>query len=207
MFRIVTISREQGSGGSEIARRVAERLGWKLIDDELVTDIARRANVEPELARRLDECVDSWFHRLMKALWRGGYVGVASQVESGEFDAETMAALWTRVIREAAELGSCVIVGRGGQCILHDRLDALHVSVHAPLELRVKRLRTLYPKESDPAALATESDRRREAYVRRHFGEDWKDYRLYHLILDSSIGFEPAVETILDAAGLAREKR
>jgi cytidylate kinase len=207
MFRIITISREQGSGGSEIARRLAERLGWKLIDDELVTEIARRANVDPELARRLDECVDSWFHRLTKALWRGGYEGVASRVEGGMFDAEAMAAFWTRVIREAAGLGSCVIVGRGGQCILSGQPDAFHVSVHAPRAQRVERLRKLYPAETDPAALAEESDRRREAYVHQHFGIDWKDYRLYHLVLNSSIGIEPAVEAVLRAAGLAGENR
>jgi cytidylate kinase len=207
MFRIITISREQGSSGSEIARRLAERLGWKLIDDELVAEIARRANVDPELARRLDECVDSWFHRLTKALWRGGYEGMASQVESTAFDAETMAAFWTRVIREAAELGACVIVGRGGQCILRGRPDTFHVSVHAPLEQRIRRLRKLYPAESDPAALAADSDRRREAYVRRHFGENWKDYRLYHLVLNSAIGIEPAVEAVLEAAGLGGGKR
>jgi cytidylate kinase len=206
MFRIITISREQGSGGGEIARELAKLLGWQLIDDALVTEIARRANVDPELARRLDECVDPWFHRLTKALWRGGYEGVASRVETGSFDAEAMAGLWMRVIREAAGIGPCVIVGRGGQCILRGRPEVFHVSIHAPLERRVARLRKTEPAGADLPALALDSDRRREAYVRRHFGEEWKDYRLYHLVLDSSIGVPAAVHIILIAAGLAAGK-
>jgi cytidylate kinase len=202
MFQNITISREYGSGGAEIARRVAERLGWKLIDKCLIEDIARLAKVTPEVARRYDERVNPWFERLIKAVWRGGFEGSASRVEAGAFDAEEMAQLAVRVIREAAELGHAVIVGRGGQCILRDRQDTFHVSVHAPLELRVENLRRMFGSAAGTAEQAEETDRQRAAYVRRYFGEDWKEPRLYHLVIDASMGLDRAADAIVEAAGL-----
>ncbi len=206
MIRVITISREFGSGGSEVARILAQRLGWKLIDDPLVAEIAQRADVSPDLARRYDECVDPWFHRMFKALWHGGYEGVVSRGELNAFDADAMAELWTRVIRESAELGQCVIVGRGAQCLLQSRKDVFHVSVFAEMEDRVRNLRgplrRHVPPDADPRALAEESDQRRASYVRRYFGEDWKDYHLYHMVINSAVGFEAAATAILLAAGL-----
>lgn len=202
MFRVITVSREYGSGGAEIARRVAERLGWRLVDDCLIEDIARLARVSPEVARKYDECVNSWFQRLVNAMWRGGFEGSASRVEEGAFDPERMVDLATRVIREAAELGNAVIVGRGGQCILRGRRDAFHVSVHAPMELRVRQLREMFGLTTGATERAEEIDARRAAYVRRYLGEDWKDPRLYHLVIDASIGLDRATDAVLVAAGL-----
>ncbi len=203
MFRVITISREYGSGGAEIARRITERLGWKLVDNPLLDEIARRAKVPCEVARRYDEAVNPWFQRLLQAMWRGGYEGSASWVESDAFDADQMMHLWTQVIREAAEIGHAVIVGRGGQCILRERDDAFHVSVHAPLPLRVENLRRALGLKNNVAQTAEETDRRRAAFIRRYFEEDWKDFRLYHLVINSSIGLDRAAEVIMTAAGLA----
>jgi cytidylate kinase len=206
MFQVITISREFGSGGSEIARMVAERLQWKLIDDPFVADIAKRANISPDLAKRYDECVDPWFHRMCKALWRGGYEGVVSRGELNAFDAEAMADLWTLVIRESAALGHCVIVGRGAQCLLQGRGDVFHVSIFAGMDDRVRNLRgplrRHVPPGANPKSMAEESDQRRAQYVRRYFGEDWKDHHLYHMVINSAVGFEAAATAILCAAGL-----
>jgi len=207
MVRVITISREFGSGGSEVARILAERLEWKLIDDPLVAEIAQRANVSPEMARRYDECVDPWFHRMFKALWQGGDEGVVSHSQLNAFDADAMAGLWTRVIRESAQLGHCVIVGRGAQCLLQGSKDVFHVSVFAEMEQRVHNLRgplrRHVPPGSDPETMAEESDQRRAEYVSRYFGEDWKDYRLYQMVINSVVGFEAAATAILSAAGLS----
>jgi cytidylate kinase len=203
MFRVITISREYGSGGAEIARRIAARLRWKLVDDPLLDEIARRAKVPCEVARRYDESVNPWFQRLIQAVWRGGYEGEASRVETGAFDADQMMRLWTQAIREAAEIGQAVIVGRGGQCILRQRKDAFHVSVHAALGLRVVNLQRVQGLTSGVEELAEETDLRRAAFIRRYFDEDWKDRRLYHLVIDSSIGLDRAADVILAAAGLA----
>jgi cytidylate kinase len=172
MVRVITISREFGSGGSEVARLLAERL--------------------------------------FKALWQGGYEGVVSHGELNAFDADAMAGLWRRVIRESAQLGRCVIVGRGAQCLLEGREDVFHVSVFAEMEERVRNLlgplRRHLPPGADPRAMAEESDARRAEYVRRYFGEDWKDYRLYQMVINSAVGFEAAATAILTAAGLSTRR-
>jgi cytidylate kinase len=204
MFRVITISREYGSGGGAVARMLAERLGWKLVGDPLIAEIAKSAKVNAAVAQKYDECVDPWFHHLMKALWRGGFVGAASRVEGELFDADAMAALWKRVIEETGSMGNCVIVGRGGQCILQRREDVFHVAVYAPMAERVRRLRCVLPAGADPEQAAIESDRRRAAYIRRYFGQDWANRHLYHLSVSTIIGLERAASTILHAAGLLR---
>ncbi len=206
-IRIVTISREYGSGGGPIGKIVAGHLGWRLVDDNLVGEIARRGGVSPDVAARFDERVDPWFHRLVKAIWQGGYEGVATDPGRGVFDADAMAELWHRVIAESAEIGCCVIVGRGGQCLLRGRHDAFHVSVHAPLAWKERLLREMgaVAPGADLRALTEETDRRRAAYVRRYFGEDWTARHLYHLVISGTVGLERAAQAILVAAGLTAE--
>ena len=202
MIRIVTVSREYGSGGGAIARVLRERLGWRLIDDLLVGEIARSIHLTPEAVRTHEETVDPWFHRIVKALWRGGFMGTATRTEAEACDAESVARLWHRVILETAELGECVVVGRGGQCLLQKRRDAFHVHVYAPMRERVRRLKSVEPAGSDLAEAARERDARRSAYIRHYFEQDWKNTHLYHMMLCSSIGVERAADAILCGAGL-----
>jgi cytidylate kinase len=202
MIRIVTISREYGSGGGAIARMLGERLGWRLIDDCLIADISRSIHQAPEAVRTHEESVDPWFHRIVKALWRGGFVGAATRAEDEACDADSIARLWHRVILESAELGDCVVVGRGGQCLLQRRRDTFHVHVYAPLRERVRRLEGREPAGSDLAAAARARDERRAAYIRHYFDQDWKNTHLYHIMLCSTLGLERATDTILCGAGL-----
>lgn len=205
MFNVVTISREYGSGGGLIAERVANQLGWKLVDKSLVSEVARRLQIDAETAARLDESVDPWFHRLVKGLWQGGYEGVATAVDTGIFDSEAMAKIGAEIIREAASLGSCVIVGRGGQCILRHHKNVFRVSVFGPRHEKIERLRERLAPNTDIERAMDEMDRRRQAYINRIFGQDWKDRRLYHMIISSALGLETVANTIICAAGLAPE--
>ncbi len=89
----------------------AEHLGWKLLDSALIEAIVEKANVDPAVAKRYDEKIDPWLHRISrKALWHGAFESVATLSETDVFDAQTMAILTRRIIDEAAELGGCVIV-------------------------------------------------------------------------------------------------
>lgn len=136
MFRVLTVAREFGSGGGQIARRVSEKLGWNVLDKALVEAIARAAQVDPDLARHYDERIDSWLHRVSRrGLWHGAFDGVASAGDAEVFDAETMAALARNLISAAYEGGNCVIVGRGGQCILQNRRDVFLMH-RGPIESR-----------------------------------------------------------------------
>ena len=203
MIRVITISREYGSGGGSIGRLLAARLNWKLVDASLIDQIARAARVEPAVAERFDEVTDPWFRRLVKALWQGGFDGAASaDIATPAVDADLIASEWHRVMRESASIGNCVMVGRGGQCLLQDREDVFHVSVYAPMAERIERLRQRLPAGSDFETLAREADRRRAAYVYHHFGQDWTNRHLYNLMLCSSMGIEKACDTILCASSL-----
>ena len=202
MFNVITISREYGSGGGTLAEMLARSLGWKLVNESLVAEIAKRAKVDPEVAARLDESIDPWFYRLVKGLWQGGYEGLATAADTNLVDSEAMARLAGEIIREAASLGQCVIVGRGGQCILRQRNDVFHVSVFGPHKQKVERMRDRIAPGTDAERFMAETDRRRAAYIQQFYGEDWKDRRLYHLVISSALGLETVRDTILCAAGL-----
>ncbi len=205
MYRIITVSREYGSGGAAIAAAIARRLAWQLFDKAFVSEAARTAKVEPALARAYDERMDSWIHRVSKhALWRGAFEGIAPVSGSDFFDSETMAALTQEIILQVAEQGNCVIVGRGAQCLLRDRNDVLHVCIYAPMAGRLARLRSRFERAPDLERLAEQVDRDRSEFIRSSFGCDWKDPHLYHLMINSAIGEARAIDAILVAAGLAQ---
>lgn len=202
MFNVITISREYGSGGGTLAELLSRRLGWKLVNESLLVEVAKRAKIEPDVAARYDECVDPWFHRLVKGLWQGGYEGLATTVDTRAVDSEAMVKITSEIIREAAELGKCVIVGRGAQCILRQRHDVFHVSVFGPRQQKIQRMRDRLAPGTDAGRFMEETDHRRAAYIRRFYGEDWKDRRLYHLAISSGLGIETVADTIIFAAGL-----
>jgi cytidylate kinase len=200
---VVTVGGEYGSGRAEIARAVAGKLGWRLVDNCLIEDIARIAHLDPALCRRYDESNDSWLHRLHKALWQGGFVGVATTTENAP-DADSVAGAVHQVILEAARQGNCVIVGRGGQCVLQQDQNAFHVFVYGPLEERIARVRRREGAHVDAVALIDTWDRRRAAYTRHHFGQDWTNRHLYDLLVCSSMGEKAAAAAILAAVECAK---
>ncbi len=198
MIRVITVGGEYGSGRAEIGQAVAGRLGWRLLDNCLIEDIARMAHLDPALCKHFDESTDPWFHRLRKALWHGGFEGVATTTET-EPDADAIAAVGHRVIREAARQGNCVIVGRGGQCVLQGEKEAFHVFVYAPRHERIARVQRRDGPQVDAEELTDTWDRRRSAYIRRQFGQDWTNRHLYDLMLCSSMGEAAAAAAVLAA--------
>jgi cytidylate kinase len=206
-FRVVTVSREYGSGGAAIATRLAARLGFELLDRALIERIATSARVDPRTAERLDERAERWADRLGRALWYGGIDAVAAVDREGVVDAGRMAALARRVIEQAAEAGRCVIVGRGAQCVLRGRSDTFHVFVYASTSDRAARLGRRLGETADVQAVIDATDRERAAYVRQNFGEAWLDPRLYDLMVNAAIGEDAAAATIHTALETARGRR
>lgn len=210
MIRVVTVAREYASGGGRIAQMLAGRLGWKLLDRCLVEKIAKTARVKTEIAEKFDERPDPWLDRLAEVFWQSpglrGYMGGRVQ---GRFDGEVAVNLTRRIIEEAADMGDCVIVGRGSQCILQQREDAFHVFVYAPRSERLARLIRRDPRlsKSEAEKRLEAEDAIRAAYVRDHYGEDWQNRHLYHLMLSSCIGEKEAVSTILSALHIAQMRR
>lgn len=185
-YRALTVSREFGSGGGRIAKLVADHLGWKLLDRELIEAIACSAHVDAHVVSRFDERPESWLGRLNRGAMRGAALsaGVIPDDETC-FDPETMAQMTQRIIENAWHDGNCVIVGRGAQCILQSRPDVFHVFIYAPVHDRANRLRSrLGPGINIEERLHTVDNERAE-YLRKRFAEDWKNPHLYNLMLSS----------------------
>ena len=201
MIRIITIAREYGSGGAEVGRKVAESLGWEFLDGSLIQKIAAVARVPASVAREYDERPSSRLER-----FAAGFRFAASEsYASGRLeiaDANSMRALTEHVIRTAADIGSCVVVGRGSQCILRDRDDALHVFVYAPIKARMQRLNGRFSQERDLRDTMADIDRERATYIHQHYGRIWDDICLYDLCVNTARGTSIAAALVLKAAGV-----
>jgi hypothetical protein len=202
MYRVLTVAREYGSGGARIAGLAAARLGWNLLDSALIDEIAKAAHVDPALARRFDERVDTWVHRLSRrGLWSGAFEGAAPLASAEVFDAETMAKLTRGLIEHAYQVGNCVVVGRGAQCVLQTCPEAFHVFVYAPWEDKVARVSRREGGAADAPALIRRMDAERARYVRMNFGQNWADRHLYDLLVSSKPGDEATASIVLAAMG------
>jgi cytidylate kinase len=202
MFRIITIEREYGSGAAAIAAQLANHLGWKLWDQLLTAEIARLASVDQSAVRRCDERLDSRLHRLAKSFWRGSYERNSGALGSQMFDADCMLPMMQEVMNKIAQEGDAVIVGRGAPYLLRENPDAFHVFLYAPRSEKIRRTIAEGHSEHDAADLVDSVDRERIAYVKHYFNADWPTRSLYHLMLNTAVGNEPVVQTILDTMHL-----
>jgi cytidylate kinase len=196
MYRVITIEREYGSGAGEIARKLASKLGWKLWDQELTAEIARVANVEPSVVSMCEERVDSTFQKLVKVFWRGSYEHRA-ELEHPPFGPDRMVELGEEVMRDIAERGNCVIVGRGAPYFLRDRADTFHVFLYAPRNEKLRRIRELGKSLKDAEDLVDTVDRERILFVKHYFGADWPTRSLYHVMINTAVADESVISTIL----------
>jgi cytidylate kinase len=206
MIRLVTIEREYGSGGGDIAQKVADRLGWKLWDQALTDEIARVMDCPSRTVEEHEERRDSLQYRLFKSFMRGSFEGSLNAPRMKMVDADCIRQVAQRVVLAAAREGNAVIVGRGSAYYLKDRPDALHVFVYAPFEERVRRLRAKGKSEPEAIELAETVDRDRAEYIRKYFDVEWPDRHFFHLMVNSLLGDEIAVDAILHSVS-ALEKQ
>jgi cytidylate kinase len=198
MFRVITIEREYGCGGPAIAEQLAAQLGWKLWDQLLTHEIARVAHVEPSAVRRCDEKMDGRLYRLAKSFWRGSYGERGAPVGNQVFDADCMMEMVQEILNRVAAEGNAVVVGRGAPYLLRERPDAFHVFLYAPRAEKVRRLLEENHTFEEAEDLVDSIDRERMAYVKHYFNADWPTRSLYHLMLNTAVGNEPVISTILD---------
>jgi len=205
VIRVITIEREYGSGGGEIARKVADRLGWKLWDQLLTNEIARVMECDCSVVEERAEKKDPLSYRLFRAFMRGSHEGSLNAQRMKMADADCIREVAERIVMQIAERGKCVIVGRGSAYYLQNRRDAFHVFVYAPEAEKVRRLEARGKSPAEAAQLIESVDRDRAAYIKRYFGVDWPDRRWFDLMINSTIGEDAVVDTILD--GVARLER
>ena len=198
MIKIVTIEREYGSGGGEIAHSLATRLGWKLWDQLLTEEIARLANCPKAVVEVREERTDPLYYRLFKSFLRGSYEGSLNAHKLNVVDSESILKTTERVVQHAAQAGNAVIVGRGSQHFLRNRPDTLRVFLYAPRANKVQRLLARGKNEKDAQQLVDTVDRERHDFIQKYFHVEWPDRAIYHTMINTAIGDDAVVRMILD---------
>ncbi|HEU4700532.1 MAG TPA: cytidylate kinase-like family protein [Gemmatimonadales bacterium] len=200
---VITISRQYGAGGSDVARRVAAALGWSVVDNELIEQVAERAGLPPEEVALREERVPSFIERLARTL------ALASPqlfpTPGGTLDELTeahLARITDRVVAELAAQGRVVLVGRAAPAVLGQQENALHVKLVAPklvrLQLASERL-GIDPAEAEK--ILDDTDRQRARYHREYYGRDWADPLVYDMVLNTArLGMAGAAAVIVARA-------
>jgi cytidylate kinase len=200
-IRVITVEREYGSQGGEFAHDLAARLGWRLLDSELVEGAARIAGVDPKIAAKFDERLDPWYYRCGKAFWQDSGYSTMSSAEEQFFDSERMLLLVRQEILDAAKHGNCVLVGRGAACALAKAPGCFHIFVYATASAKKDWFVRAFPDQAQHAEQQLAAfDKRRAMVIRKFYQQEWCSRGLYHMLLNSCIGTEAMIGAAMCAA-------
>ena len=202
---VVTITRQYGAGGSRVAGLVAGALGWTVIDNEFISQVAERAGLTADEVAAREERAPSLGQRLVRALATASpEVFVPAAAEGGSPDEEALVRQAEHVIAEAAAHGRAVLVGRGAQAYLATArpAEALHAWVVAPRAVRIRVTMERLALGEKAAALEMDTtDADRDRYVEKWYGRRRQDPANYHLVLNTDwLGHEGAADLIVAAA-------
>jgi cytidylate kinase len=199
---IITISRMYGSGGSDVAARVAQMLGWSLFDNAFVDAVAERLGVSASEVQAREERTPSLVERLASALAVASPEILPPPTDQVPPSEERLADVTRRIIEEAVARGHAVLVGRGAQSVLARRAGVLHVFCYAPREALARRVaarRGVSLAEAEKNV--DEINKQRDQYVRTTFKRSWKAPENYHLCVNTEwLGVDGAADLIVDAA-------
>jgi cytidylate kinase len=215
---LITVSRQFGAGGSQVAARVAQALGWRVVDNELVDRVAARAGLAPEDVAQLEERVSTFIERLARTLVAATpelLVPAEAGGTAPPMSEADLVRVTELVVEEVAAEGKVVLVGHAAPAVLARERDAIHVRVVAPRDWRIRAVaerRGISPEEA--ATLTDETDKMRARYHRQHYHRDWADPANYHIVLNTAaLGLDGAAEMIVAraralgwTAGLMREE-
>lgn len=219
---VITISRQFGSGGDEVANIICDRTGYQLFDKYVLMRVAAEAGLSDQEIfdySENDRKLEGFFERLFGRphsvaqvhVWREQPDGLRAAELVGLDEAHALA-LVRRAIELAYQMDDIVIVGRGGQMVLKDQPDVLHVRVEAALDDRIARLRgqfhtaertfsTLIEERRAAQDIIAANDMASADYLKRIYGVNWSDPLLYHLIVNTSrLSLEVAAQMILETA-------
>lgn len=195
--RIITISREFGSGGRTIGRLVAERLGYKFYDGEIIDEVVKSSGLAREIVEKYDEYAthkNSFLYSIAINAGGDNYNGLsfANRVQIAQGN----------VIKKIAEEGNCVIIGRGADYVLRDREDCLNVFIYADTEFKAKRVIENYGETNVKIEeRLRDKDARRRVFYRSFAMREWGEYKNYDLMLDSSVvGIDRCADIICEIA-------
>lgn len=197
---IVTISRQFGAGGADVAKLVAERLGWSLVDNELIGRVAARAGMPPEEVAEREERAPGFIERLARTLASSLPEFVAP--EGGtlpDLTEDRLVQVTEAVVADLAAQGRVVLVGRAAPAFLASHPDALHIQIVAPLPWRIARVMERHGLDARAAETRIhDTDANRARYHKQHYHRDWSDPANYHMVLNTgALGIEGAADVIL----------
>ncbi len=199
---LITLSRQFGAGGSLVARMVAEQLGWSVVDNELVEEVARRVGKPTDQVADREERVPSFVERLALAMVASPEVPLVTSTPVESLDEAELVKVTEAVVTEAAGQGRVVLVGRAAVAVLARDLGALHVQLVAPVAFRVRVVEERSGLDARAAAKQiSETDAQRARYHKEYYGRDWADPASYHMVLNTgALGFEGAAGVIVARA-------
>jgi len=198
MREILILDREFGAGGSTIGERLAQRLNWRLFDEELTREVAALARIPVDVCRRREERIDPWLQRLVNVIWRGTFDRNLPSPDLAILDTDRLVRLIEQAVLNAAQSKPCVIVGRGAPHFLRGRPDTLSVFLYASRELRFRRvLPRVGGDQREAVELVDKVDEDRKKFVKHHLGYEWPNRHLFHVMLNTGIGDDETVESIL----------
>lgn len=197
-MRAITISREYGSGGGEVAARLAVRLGWQLIDHEVVARVAQELGVSIAEAEAYDERTEGLVSRILSSMQAIDPAMFVNAAVSPVTDRRVYQEALRRVVEAAVTAGHVVVVGRGAQFLLANRRDVLHARVVAPVELRIPYVMQREGLDYDAARARVQlKDRDRNRYLQATHHQHPDDLHLYDLVVNTNVlDLESAVDVI-----------
>ena len=200
---IITISRQFGAGGSEVAARVARALGWQLVDNELMEQVAARAGMSAEEVARREERAPSFVERLTRTLAAQNPELVPPPDGTvKELEEASLVRITESVVAEMARQGNVVLVGRAAPAVIGQQLNALHAKLVAAKAWRTEQVRERFDLTAEEAtAQLDEVDRHRARYHKEYYQRDWTDPVNYHLTINTGlVGFDGAAALIIECA-------
>lgn len=197
---IVAIGRELGAGGHEVGERIADTIGAELLDNQIVDLVAQKIGAPASYVAAKDENVESFAERLFSTIRQAQPEAYAAGDPMPDWSEDRLVALTADIIREQARDRSVVVIGRGAPILLKDFPGVLRVFVIAPIEARIDRLSQRTGCSRDDALKQIKSsDQHRAAYMKQHFGVDWRDPHLYDLVVNSgTLGVEEAARIAVE---------
>ena len=201
VIRAITIEREFGCGGSEIAAKLAELLGWKLWDHELTQEIARLTNSTPQVVEQREWKNDPAVYRVFKSFLRGAFEGGLPPIHRLELlDARRIASVSEQAVNHALSGGPCVIVGRGSQYFLRTRKDVFRAFLYASRTFKIQRLITAGTAQEKAIEEVDTIDRDRAAFVKKYLKLNWPERHLYDAMFNTERGDSYVAEMLARCA-------
>ena len=201
---IITISRQYGAGGADVARRVAERLGWRVVDNEFIERVAARAGLTPQEVAEREERAPGFLDRLAWALTAASAeMTLASGETLAKIEEPQLVRITESVVAEIAREGRAVLVGRGAAAVLASQERTVHVLVVAPVPIRVERIAGRLGCSLEEARRKLhETDARRARYHKEYYGREWADPVNYHMVINTGfLGIEGTADIVVREAG------